>query len=152
MKRILIYSIVVILVGIQFIRPAQNIAAPGPTPNDLSVLHPPPAAVTALLARACNDCHTDTTRYPWYADIQPVAWWLNHHIVDGKRHLNFSQFGKYPAKRAKKKLEAIIDETREGGMPLTSYTLIHRDAKLTDADVKALADWVRSIQQSMAAK
>ncbi len=152
MKRILVYSIVVIFVGIQFIRPVRNIAAPGPTPNDLTVLHPPSQAVTAILARACNDCHSDTTRYPWYADIQPVAWWLNRHIVDGKRHLNFSQFGKYPAKRSKKKLEGIIDETREGGMPLTSYTLIHRDAKLTDADVKALADWVRSIQQSTATK
>jgi len=152
MKRLLAYSVVVILVGIQFIRPTRNLAAPGPNPNDITALHPTPPAVQVLLARACYDCHSDNTRYPWYTAIQPVAWWLNHHITDGKRHLNFSQFAKYPAKRAGKKLEQILDETRDGGMPLWSYTLIHRDAKLTDAEVKALASWVESIQQQLAAR
>ena len=95
MKRIIAYSIVIVLVGIQFIRPARNIAAPGPNPNDLTVLHPTPSAVKVILEKACYDCHSDTTRYPWYANVQPVAWWLDHHIKDGKRHLNFSQFGKF---------------------------------------------------------
>ena len=147
MKRIVACGFVVVLVGIQFIRPARNLAAPGPNPNDLTALHPVPPAVKAILERSCYDCHSDNTRYPWYANIQPVAWWLDHHITDGKRHLNFSQFAKYNAKRAGKKLEQILDETRDGGMPLPSYTLIHRDAKLTAAEVKALEAWVKFVQQ-----
>ena len=145
MKRKIALVLLVVLIAIQFIRPARNLAAPGPNPNDLATLNPPPPAVKAILERACYDCHSDNTRYPWYANIQPVAWWLDHHITDGKRHLNFSQFGKYNAKRFGQKLEQIVDETRDGGMPLWSYTLIHRDAKLTDVEIKALADWVATI-------
>ncbi|MBS0632132.1 MAG: heme-binding domain-containing protein [Verrucomicrobia bacterium] len=136
----------VAFIAIQFIHPAPNVAPPGPQPNDLATLHAAPPAVRTILAKACYDCHSDTTRYPWYASVQPVAWWLDHHISEGKSALNFSQFGAYSEKRAARKLEEILDELHERGMPLRSYTLIHRDAQLSDAEVKTLTDWIESIQ------
>jgi hypothetical protein len=145
MIRKIALGLLVVLGAIQFIRPARNVAAPGPNPNDLTALHPAPPAVKTILEKACYDCHSDTTRYPWYARVQPVAWWLDHHIADGKRHLNFSQFGKYPENRARKKLESILDEIQDRRMPLASYALIHRDAKLSPAEIKTLTDWVESI-------
>ncbi len=149
LKRAVTFSacgLAVLFIAIQFIRPARNIAPPGPTPHDLTVLHPAPPAVQVILAKACYDCHSDTTRYPWYANVQPVAWWLDDHIKEGKAALNFSQFGSYSEKKAARKLDQILDELREHDMPLRSYTLIHRDARLTDAEVKTLTDWIESIQ------
>src|SRR6267142_1784670 len=92
-------GLALLLVAIQFYRPARNLSA-APGPNDINVKHPLPPAVKTLLANACYDCHSNNTRYPWYADVQPIAWWLGRHIDEGKRHLNFSEFGRYPPKRA----------------------------------------------------
>lgn len=146
MIRYILVGLLAVLVGIQFIRPARNIANPGPNPHDITALHPTPPPVRAILERACYDCHSDNTRYPWYAEVQPIAWWLDHHVRDGKRHLNFSQFGSYPTKRALKKVGEITEEVREEKMPLPSYVLVHRDAKLTPGEVQQLNDWVASVQ------
>lgn len=152
MKTKIFVGVLVALLAIQFIRPTKNLAASAePGPNDLTVLHPPPPAVNATLQRACYDCHSDNTRYPWYAEVQPVGWWIGNHVSDGKRHLNFSQFGRYDAKRAARKLNEIIDEVNDHEMPLGSYTLVHRDAALSDADREALENWARSVRDSLGA-
>lgn len=150
-KRIAI-GCVVVLVGIQFFRPAKNIASAGTSPNEITSLYATSPEVKAILAKACYDCHSDNTRYPWYAELQPVSWWLGNHIKDGKRHLNFSQFGTYPSKRAKKKLEEVVEETKKRGMPMTSYTLIHREAKLTDAEIAAIVAWADAAQAQVPAR
>lgn len=134
---------------IQFVRPAKNIAATGPGPNDITVLHPTSPEVTAILAKACYDCHSDRTRYPWYAEVQPVGWWLAHHVKEGKRELNFSEFGAYAPARAARKLKAVDRMLNKNAMPLTSYTLIHRDAVLTPAEAKALIDWADAVRESL---
>lgn len=146
MKTKIFLGVVLLLAVIQFIRPAKNLSAAEPFTgaNDLTVMHPAPPEVKQLLAAACYDCHSNTTRYPWYAEIQPVGWWLAKHVKDGKRHLNFSDFGTYNAKRQAKKLDEIIDEVKDHGMPLRSYTLMHADARLTDAQIAALSRWVES--------
>ena len=142
-------GLVVLFVAAQFVRPPKNLAA-GPGPNDIGLKHPVPAETQTLLRRACYDCHSNNTRYPWYAEVQPVRWWLDSHIDDGKRHLNFSEFGAYPAKRAAKKLEEISDEVTDHRMPLKSYTWVHAEARLTPAEVKQLTDWADAVREGIA--
>ncbi len=138
----------VLLVAAQFIRPAKNLGAVV-GPNDLNAKYPVPPAVKTLLARACYDCHSNHTRYPWYAEVQPVGWWLSQHVNDGRRHLNFSEFGAYPEKRAAKKLEQVSDEVDQHTMPLSSYTWVHADARLTSAETKLLVDWADSLHDKI---
>ena len=150
MKRIF-YAVIILLVVIQFIRPEKNIAA-GKSPNHISSQFPVPENVDAILVKACNDCHSNNTVYPWYSNIQPVAFWLNDHIKDGKKHLNFDEFTTYRAAKQFHKLEEVEGEVNEGEMPLKSYTLIHGNAKLTDAEKKILIDWSLAVRDSLKAR
>lgn len=147
-KRIL-FGFGVLAVGVQFIRPTPNRSSAPAGPSDITASYPTPPEVKAILARACNDCHSDATRYPWYAHVQPAGWWLANHIADGKRHLNFSQFGSYSPDRAAHKIEELIEETEERKMPLRSYTFLHPDARLSDAEIAAVTDWARSIARRL---
>ncbi len=145
----LLLGLVVLLAAAQFIRPEKNLSAAA-GPDDLLAKHPPPPQVRALLQQACYDCHSNNTRYPWYTEVQPVGWWLKWHVDDGKRHLNFSEFGAYSAKRAGKKLEQIADEVEQHGMPLPSYTWMHPGARLTPDEIRLLADWAESLRIEIA--
>jgi hypothetical protein len=149
LKRILL-GLVIILVAIQVVRPAKNIASQ-PSANDITAHYATPPAVKQLLAAACYDCHSDTTRYPWYANVQPIASWMAWHVADGKKHLNFSQFATYAPKRTAHKLEELIEEVNEGAMPLDSYQLAHADARLTAEQNKLLTDWAKSLRQRILA-
>ncbi len=129
-----------------------------PTPRNTGEIHGPkhiakfvevPAGVEAILVKACYDCHSNGTRYPWYARLQPVAWWMGTHVDDGKRHLNFSEFGGYEAKKRKTKLELSYDAVDLGHMPLPSYTWAHRDAVLTDAEKKTFLDWCETALEEL---
>lgn len=148
MKTKILLALAVILVVIQAIRPAKNLSAAEPFTgrNEITVLHPASAEVKQILAVACYDCHSNRTRYPWYAEVQPVGWWLARHVKDGRRHLNFSEFGAYPAKRQAKKLQEVVDELKDREMPLKSYTLTHADARLTGEQVAALSAWAQAAQ------
>lgn len=139
-KRIFL-GVLVILVAIQFIRQPKNLSPAGPGPDDLIVRTAPDPAIRLLLETACYDCHSNHTRYPWYADVQPVGWWLANHITEGKNHLNFSTFGQLTPKRAANKLDECADEVTEGGMPLASYKFAHPEARLTPAQRKLLSNW-----------
>lgn len=147
-KKILL-GLIVLGIGIQFIRPAKNLSAT-PEKTDLLVLHTAPAEVKKLLLMGCYDCHSENTRYPWYAEIQPLAWWLDAHVRDGKREFNFSTFGDLSAKKKASRLEEVIDQIGSRKMPLKSYTLVHRDAIFTDPQVKAINDWLESVRDKVA--
>jgi hypothetical protein len=131
----------VVFVALQFLRPEKNLGA-AESSYDLLVQHPAPPEVKQLLAVACYDCHSNRTRYPWYAEVQPLGWWLAQHVDDAKHALNFSEFSRLTTKRAKSKLEACIDEIEDRKMPLPSYTLTHHDARLSDAQIKMLIAWL----------
>jgi hypothetical protein len=148
LKRILPVAVVAV-VAMQIIRPARNLSTAPPGKNDIVTLYPPPPEVRHLLAVACYDCHSNNTRYPWYADVQPVGWWLKSHIDEGKDRLNLSEFGSYSLNRQGKKFGAIADQLTDRVMPLRSYTWIHRDAVLTDAQNNALIDWAESMQEKV---
>ena len=104
-----------------------------------------PPDVSIIFGKACNDCHTNKTIYPWYAYVQPNGWFLKSHIDDGRRKLNFSKFATYGADKQAKKLEDICEEPQSGEMPMPSYTWMHRDAILTDSEKKALCDWTGKV-------
>ena len=146
-KKKILLGLAVIGVAIQFIRPAKNDSPAGP--DDLAAKYPPPPEVKQLLETACYDCHSNRTRYPWYAHVQPVGWWLASHINDAKDQLNFSEFASYTEHRRAKKLQSVSDEVTDHSMPLPSYTWIHRDAKLTDAQIKTLADWAEALAEKI---
>lgn len=107
--------------------------------------------VSKLLAVACNDCHSNSTVYPWYANIQPAAWYLSEHVNDGKKHLNFDDFLNYPLYRQYHKLEEIDEMMVENEMPLSSYALIHREAILNEDQKQMLIQWSKNMRDSMEA-
>ena len=145
MKRFLLI-LVAIFIGIQFVRPEKNVSAQAPGPDHLLVLHPAPDEVKAILERACYDCHSNNTRYPWYAHVQPVAWWLNDHIQEGKEHFSIVEFGAYPKKRQLHKLEELIEELEEDKMPLPNYRRLHAEARLTAEEVAKRTAWTASVR------
>ena len=117
--------------------------------RDIASVHTVPAPVQNILRSACYDCHSNKTTYPWYSKLQPVSMWLEDHIAEGKKELNFSEFATYPLARQFRKLEEIGGEVKEGEMPLESYTFIHTDAKLTADQRATLVNWSDALRDSM---
>ncbi len=149
--RILFYFLLIAFIIMQFFKATKNIAAP-PYPNDITTKYAMSQDVQAALKTSCYDCHSNNTYYPWYNKIQPVAWWLHNHIEEGKGELNFNEFATYRIGKQYFKLDKINSEIKEGGMPLSSYTLIHKDAILTDAQKTSIANWVTMVRDSIKAQ
>jgi hypothetical protein len=146
-KKILLV-LAVVLVLIQFIRPAKNAGRPD-GPADITKQFAVPENVGAVLKNSCYDCHSNYTRYPWYANIQPLGWWLADHIKEGKAELNFSAFASYSKRRQLSKLKGIYGSVKDGSMPLWSYRLIHRDEKLSDQEKQMLMNWAEKTRDSL---
>lgn len=136
--------------GLQFIRPARTnpTAAQGQSIESHVRMTP---EVAGLLERSCDDCHSNRTDWPWYSHVAPASWFVIDHVNHGRTHLNFSEWARYDAAEAAEMLDQICIEAKKGAMPLDSYTLIHRDAKLSPPDVKTLCDWTSSERQRIAA-
>lgn len=150
LKKILLFLLAAFVI-IQFIHPKKNKAA-GKQPNYIGNIYPVPADVKTILEKACNDCHSNNTRYPWYSHLQPVDWWLNKHVREGKRNLNLDEYTHRPLRYQYHKLEEIAEQVKEGGMPLNSYTWTHKDARLTEAEKKLLIGWADALRDSMKAR
>ena len=131
----------VALVVMQFIRPDKNEGGYESLATFLAETKPTPA-VEATLQSACYDCHSNQTNYPWYNNIAPVSYWLDEHIIDGKKHLNFAEWGSYSLKKKDHKLDEVAEEVEKGEMPLDEYTWTHGDAKLSEQQIKELVQWV----------
>ena len=150
MKKITL-GIIGLLIVIQFIHPERN------TSNDntyaISTKYLVPDHVNTILTNACNDCHTNQSTYPWYANIQPVGFWLNHHIEEGKQHLNFSTFTKMPIAVQNHKLEEVIEPVEEGEMPMPSYTYfgLHPKANLSAEEKGQLIAWAKAQMDTLKA-
>ncbi|MBD2752061.1 heme-binding domain-containing protein [Spirosoma validum] len=148
MLRNVLLTLLGILVFIQFFRPEKN-QAEGLSPNDITTKYAVPANVQGVLKRSCFDCHSNNTTYPWYDNIQPVAWFLANHIKEGKSELNFSEFATYPPKKARHKLEEVGEAVTDGWMPLGSYLWIHQDAKLKPEEAKLIASWASGLREQI---
>jgi len=157
LKKILVV-LVIIIAGLQFFQPGKNNQSLDMA-NDISKVVSVPDTVHSLLKAACYDCHSNHTKYPWYANIQPVGWWLKDHVDEGKEHLNFQEFAlvqprpnsKFNTKQLRQdhKLEEITEQLEAHEMPLKSYTWLHPEARLTDLQKKQLMEWVTAARQEI---
>lgn len=141
MKLKIIIALLVILIVIQFFHPEKNLS--NDESNGIKTAYTVPERVDVILRKACNDCHSNKTVYPWYSHIQPVSWWLANHIEEGKDELNFSTFTTRRIASQNHKFEEIIELVKEGEMPLSSYTWLgmHPEANLTDEEKNELVTW-----------
>jgi len=151
LKKVLL-SLLAILVIIQFFRPEKNTG--GDNTYSIATQYTVPENINLILEKSCNDCHSNTTHYPWYSNIQPFAWWMGDHISEGKRELNFSEFTKRRLAVQNHKLEEVIETVKEHEMPLPSYTWLgmHSEAKLSDEERLAIADWAAAQMDSLKKK
>jgi len=97
--------------------------------------------VSAVLRRACYDCHSNETTWPWYSQVAPVSWLVQRDVVKGRAELNFSAWEAMPADKRAKKQAKIAKEVRDGEMPLWFYTPLHPHAALTEGDKRLLESW-----------
>ena len=139
------------LVIIQFFRPEKNIQS-GDQPNSITKKFAVSPDVKTILDKACMDCHSNNTKYPWYYKIQPVAWWLAGHVNDGKRELNFDEFTTRRPRFQYRRMEQTIELVKEKEMPLDSYTWTHKDAILTDEEKNKIYDWAKSVMTALEAQ
>ncbi|MEQ7802130.1 heme-binding domain-containing protein [Pedobacter sp. ASV1-7] len=146
-KKILL-GLLVIFILIQFVQPARNKSGQV-MPNDISKIVSVPSDVQGILKKACYDCHSNNTEYPWYVNIQPMHWFMNYHIQSGKKELNFNEFGTYTPRRQQNKLRSIENSLKDGSMPLSSYTLMHRNAILSEAEKSLIINWVQNSKDSL---
>lgn len=147
LKKILLVLLIV-FIAIQFIQPARNTNGQV-LPTDISKTVYVPENVQQILRTSCYDCHSNNTNYPWYNYVQPTAWILANHIKHGKKDLNFSDFGSYPTRKQQSKLKAIADQIKDGEMPLSSYTLIHQNARLSKEEKSLIIDWALNAKDSL---
>ena len=108
-----------------------------------------PEPIAKLIRNSCYDCHSNETKYPFYSNLQPVAWLLKNHIDEGRKELNFSTFATYEPKRQAHKLEEAAEYVEQKNMPLESYTLGHSDAKLSNEQRKQLVNYFRMVQKQI---
>ncbi|MBK7704692.1 MAG: heme-binding domain-containing protein [Acidobacteria bacterium] len=141
--QIIIAILVIAFVAIQFVRPDFT-NPPVVASESIESGTQIPDEVARILSTSCKDCHSNDTAYPWYSRIQPAAWFLADHITEGRRELNFSKWNTFEPRRKRKKLDEICNQVKSAEMPLPSYLWIHRDAALSESQIKTLCDWAEA--------
>ena len=149
--KILAATALALLVAIQFVRPDRSNP---PTDPALALTAQPtvPAGVRAIIERSCYDCHSNQSRWPWYSEVAPVSWLVAEDVKEGRKELNFSEWGTYTRKRQIAKLDMIATEVDKGEMPLGSYLLLHRDAALSEAEKDLITGWAGDLSDSLSSK
>lgn len=136
-----------LVIGIQLIRPARTNPVVVPS-RTLEAVVPVPPQVESILQRACYDCHSDLTSWPWYSNVAPVSWFVIDHVDSGRRHVNFSEWlrrdTKDPAQYTRERFQAICKQVETRNMPLTSYLLVHRAAGLSQNDIEMICLWTKT--------
>lgn len=98
-----------------------------------------------VLVRACGNCHSNHTDWPWYSHVPPVSWWIVQHVREGRERLNFSEWDNYSQWQRQDKLESICGLVSTGRMPPWQYTTMHPEARLSQEDKKAVCAWVEAV-------
>ena len=150
MKIVKIIALILLVgfVGIQFVPTDLNQSDTVPK-TDFLLVNNTQENISALLQESCYDCHSNNTEYPWYNKVQPVAWFLEDHINEGKEELNFNEWDAYSNRRKNSKLKSIISQVKDDEMPLASYTLIHKDAKLSNSEKTLIIDYMKNLNETL---
>ncbi len=143
----LLLLLLVAFIVIQFFGIDRSVPETSPE-ADFITIYSPPSEVQNILQSACYDCHSYETNYPWYSNIQPVAWWLQDHIEEARDEMNLSTWTNYSPEDADHYLEEIVEMVDEEEMPLPSYTWAHADARLTDQQRETLVSWAENLRTS----
>ncbi|NLN25581.1 MAG: heme-binding domain-containing protein [Bacteroidetes bacterium] len=146
--KIIALVLFVVFVGIQFI-PTERNQSDVVQKSDFLLVNNSPENIGSLLQVSCYDCHSNNTRYPWYNKVQPIAYFLERHIKEGKAELNFSEWEAYSNRRKNSKLRSIISQIQDDEMPLYSYTLIHRDAVYSDSEKEMVIEYMRDLKDKL---
>ena len=128
---------VVALITVQFVGPERTNPRSDPHASFASAVQPRPE-VAATLQRACHDCHSNDTVWPWYSRLAPVSWFVVHDVNEGRARLNFSEWTRPGAEGDKPSMSEVCEEVQAGKMPLRSYLWLHPQARLTSQDITAL--------------
>jgi hypothetical protein len=136
---------------IQFF-PVKRTNPPSDPSNSIHARMQPPPEVARILERSCRDCHSNETRWPWYSYVAPTSWLLTDHVNHARQHMNLSEWGKYDQKKTADVLDEICMQTEMKEMPLPSYLLIHRDARLSAGEIRTLCEWSKAAQEQSASK
>ena len=147
LKKIVI-ALVVVFIGIQWIPSSKN-ETKSTIETDFLVAFKASEEVITIFKTSCYDCHSNNTYYPWYSRIQPMRYMMDTHVKNGKKNLNFNEFNNYSKRRQKSKLKSIISQLEGNEMPLKSYTLLHKGAKLSVSEKTLVIDWVQQIKDSL---
>jgi hypothetical protein len=146
--KIIAWVALIVFVVIQFFPVDYNQNEMVPQ-TDFMLVNNVPATIEKSLRVSCYDCHSNNTDYPWYSKVQPAAWYLEDHIKEGKAELNFNEWDNLSERRKTSKLRSIISQLEDGEMPLDSYTLVHRDALLSEVNKEAIIDYVNTLKDSL---
>ena len=136
--------VVAVVLAIQFIPVERNVSTV-PAGQSFERTEKVPANVAAILKVSCYDCHSNNSRYPWYSELQPGAWFMAQHIKKGRDELNFDEFNNYSKRRKKAKIKSIISQIEKDEMPLKSYRMMHGNARLSADEKKELLDFFNTI-------
>jgi hypothetical protein len=147
-KRIAMGTVVLLLIA-QLVRPEKSNPSLEPA-RALSAHTQVTPEVADVFKRACNDCHSNQTVWPWYSNVAPVSWFVIDHVNHGRSHLNFSDWARYKPEEADDLLGSIAEEVRDGEMPLTSYTLLHPEAKITQYERSMIVEWAQAERARLA--
>ena len=147
-KKILFIGLIIFLL-MQLYQPARNLGYEQELTANFTKMYDVPKNVETILRTSCYDCHSNNTNYPLYSYIQPARFFMEEHIKDGKKDLNFNEFGKYSKRKQENKLEAIIKQIKSDEMPLASYTLLHKNAIVTPAQKEEVINWINKTKDSL---
>jgi hypothetical protein len=139
-------SSVVLFLGLQFVRPAKTNPAIDQT-RALEQHIQMSEEVKTTLKRACYDCHSNETRWPWYSQVAPVSWFVIDHVNHGRSHLNFSDWSRYDKSTQAENLRLIQETVKTDMMPMPSYLLAHSEAKLSPEDKIIIGNWAKAERQ-----
>ncbi|MBN1291262.1 MAG: heme-binding domain-containing protein [Candidatus Latescibacteria bacterium] len=125
----------------QFFQPLK-ISKDVKSEGDMMKLLNVPAHVAGLIEKSCYDCHSYNTKWPFYSKISPMSWIVVYDVETGRKNVNFSIWNEYSTMIQIAKLRLVCNAIETGNMPLSKYTMIHRDAKLKKEDIDEICTWV----------
>ena len=149
LARTVCVALALLFLGSQLVRPVKTNPAVDQSRTLQSHMQVS-SEVASVLKRGCGDCHSNETVWPWYSDVAPVSWFVIDHVNHGRRHLNFSDWTRYDHREADELLGDIAKTVRAGAMPLSSYTLLHPEARLSNADRNMIIDWALAERNRLA--